>query len=313
MGKTKNEISILEQAKAGVALESSNLEQALNARLGGSAIQTAKDSDGKDYVTATFKLATPTKKFSELVVNDVDTMQRLERMRRAQALGDVATFELCKEIRDFGDNVAGSLGFDGTTELVQAFLGVAKSTVANYKRIGEYFLEQGDKIEIKGAIPKNTPISMLNQLLSLVKKEDSTGTPDIRNVETLFKYGLLTPYMKQKDYKAIISTLNAMETTKELKDMTEQEIEELKKRLADVLNTERAKKKQEQENKKQEQAGEQEQEQESNDPKVIIGQALNMIHTLQERAKALEFSQEQAELVNTWLDNLYITYTELLG
>ena len=251
----KNEVSILMQAQEQTNIVNASLENAVSVRAGASALEIKTDSDGKEYVSATFKLSLPTKNRSEIVVNDVATAQALERMKKQIALGDVATFALCKELHNFADSEAGKLGFDSTVEMAQALFGLGKSTVGNYRRIGQYFVS--DDLTLKGAIPQETSISLLNQLLSFVAKENEAGEADIRNVEALFKYGILTPYMKQKDYKKVLNGLKSIETDKELKDMTEEEVEAFKKLLAEKLNP--AEEKQE---KKQEKKQEQEQEQE---------------------------------------------------
>lgn len=317
MGK-KNELTPYEQAMERTSImgigAGSRLENAINTHAGASSITTATDSDGQEYVTAKFALQAPTKKFSEIVVNDVNIATSIERMKKAFAMGEVAIFMVCKELDNFADTDAKSLGFDGTAELAQALFAKGKSTLANYKRIGRYFIN--DDYTIRGAIPQETSISLLNQLLSFVTMEMDDGTPDIRNVETLFKYGILTPYMKQKDYKRIISALPKVPVIvegKQLHELSADEIELFKQALADILNP-----KQEQENKEQEQEQEQEnkeqeQEQEQETPQIIIGRSMSMIRNLEEAFGKLGYTEEEQGYIINALDMLYTKLGEKLG
>ena len=305
----KNELSLMEQATENTSIMTEALTNAINVHAGATAIEVKQDSDGKDYLSATFKLKAPTSKMSEIVVNDRALMESLERIRKADSLGEVSVFLLSRELANIADSDASKCGFDNSEALVGAVLGKAKSTLANYKRIGQYFVNSD--YTLRGAIPQETSISLLNQLLSFVPTENEAGEADIRNVECLFKYGILTPYMKQKDYKRIINALKSIETAKELHDMTEQEVQEFIKALEAIMNAKLEKKQKEVEAQEQEQ--EQEQEQASNDPQVIIGQSMNIITTLQDNFKKLTLSEEQEQLVATWLDNLYITLGDMLN
>ena len=315
----KNELTPYEQAMERTSImgigAGSALENAINIHAGASAITTATDSEGQEYVTAKFALQAPTKKVSEIVVNDVNIATSIERMKKAFAMGEVAIFMVCKELDNFADTDAKSLGFDGTAELAQALFAKGKSTLANYKRIGRYFIN--DDYTIRGAIPQETSISLLNQLLSFVTAEMSDGTPDIRNVETLFKYGILTPYMKQKDYKRIISALPKVPTIvegKQLHELSADEIEQFKQALAEILNP-----KQETENKEQEQEQdefdnkEQEQEQEQETPQIIIGRSMSMVRDLEEAFSKLGYSEEEQGYIINALDMLYTKLGEKLG
>ena len=303
----KNELSLMEQATENTSIMTEALTNAINVHAGATAIEVKQDSDGKDYLSATFKLKAPTSKMSEIVVNDRALMESLERIRKADSLGEVSVFLLSRELANIADSDASKCGFDNSEALVGAVLGKAKSTLANYKRIGQYFVNSD--YTLRGAIPQETSISLLNQLLSFVPTENEAGEADIRNVECLFKYGILTPYMKQKDYKRIINALKSIETAKELHDMTEQEVQEFIKALEAIMNAKPEKKQKEVEAQEQEQ----EQEQASNDPQVIIGQSMNIITTLQDNFKKLTLSEEQEQLVATWLDNLYITLGDMLN
>ena len=309
MSNKKNELSLMEQATQNTSIMSEALTNAINVHAGATAIEVKQDTDGKDYLSATFKLKAPTSKMSEIVVNDRALMESLERIRKADSLGEVSVFLLSRELANIADSDASKCGFDNSEALVGAVLGKAKSTLANYKRIGQYFVNAD--YTLRGAIPQETSISLLNQLLSFVPAENEAGEADIRNVECLFKYGILTPYMKQKDYKRIINALKSIETEKELHDMTEEEVEDFKKALEAIMNAKPEKKEKEVESKEQEQ--EQAQEQASNDPQVIIGQSMNIITTLHDNFKKLTLTEEQETLVSTWLDNLYITLGDMLN
>ena len=299
MANKKNELSLMEQANKNTSIMTEELTNAINVHAGATAIEVKQDSDGKDYLSATFKLKAPTSKMSEIVVNDRGLMESLERIRKADSLGEVSVFLLSRELANIADSDASKCGFDNSESLVGAVLGKAKSTLANYKRIGQYFVNAD--YTLRGAIPQETSISLLNQLLSFVPAENEAGEPDIRNVECLFKYGILTPYMKQKDYKRIINALKSIETEKELHDMTDEEVQEFKKALEAIMNAKLEKKNKE--------VQEQEQEQEQ----VIIGQSMNIINTLQENFKKLTLTEEQEQLISTWLDNLYVTLGDMLN
>ena len=310
MSNKKNELSILEQSQARTNIVSETLADAIRTHAGEQAIQLKKDSDGKEYLSATFKLKSPTKKFDSITVNDMAVAESLDRIRNADSMGEVASFVLAKELSNIADTDASKCGFENSETLAGALLGKGKSTLANYKRIGQYFITSD--YHIKGAIPQETSISLLNQLLSFVVAEDEAGNPDIRNVETLFKYGIVTPYMKQADYKKVLKALHdfmGQDSNKALYDLTDEEMQDFIKAFKDFTTP----KKQEQEqDKKQEQDKEQEQEQERT-PQIIIGQSMDMLHTINDNFKELGLSEEQATLVETWLDNLYITLSEMLG
>ena len=310
----EQEKSLYQLAIEKTAIINSSLENAVTVHAGGTSIKTKTDNNGKEYVSATFKLSVPTKKISQITVNDITVAQSLDRMKKQIALGEVATFAFCKEIANFADSDAKKLGFDTTTDLAQGLFGLGKSTIANYRRVGQYFIS--DDLMLKGAIPQECSISLLNQLLSFVTKEKENGEPDITNVECLFKYGILTPYMKQKDYKKVISALKALETKKELKDMDNLEVEAFKKLLDSKLSPKAEEQAQEQEQAQaQEQAQEQAQAQEkadeepTNDSDVILGQSMSMLKTLEENINKLilekGISDELQGLVTMWIDNIY--------
>ena len=256
-----NQLSLVEQARASVNV-AGNLEQAINLHMGKSAFESKTDSDGKEYVQARFSLLAPTKDHSEIVVNDMALARKLEAMRKLVSMGEVSNFAFCRLLANIADSDASSLGFDSTEALANAITAKGKSTLANYKRIGLYFVNDDETFSLRGAIPQECTISLLNQLLSFVTRENEAGEPDISNVECLFKYGIITPYMKQKDYKRIASALSNIKSEKELKDMTPEEVEAFKAVLQGVLNAKTpSKKKEANEEQEQEQELEQKQEQ----------------------------------------------------
>lgn len=310
------ELSLVEQAQASVKV-ATNLEEAINLHMGKSAFETGVDGDGNEYVKARFNLLAPTKEHSEIVVNDISLARKIEAMRKLVAMGEVSNFAFCRLLANIADSDASSLGFDSTEELANAITAKGKSTLANYKRIGLYFVNDDDTFSLRGAIPQESSISLLNQLLVFVTKENDKGQPDISNVECLFKYGIITPYQKQKDYKRICSTLTSMKSEKELKDMTEEEVEQFKHDLALLLNAKKPSKKEAKDDNKNEEPQEQEQAQAltiaSDDPKVILGQSINMLHTMIDSIPKLKLEQEQADLLVTWFENIVGMYSEMLG
>ena len=311
MSKNKNELTLLEQARAGAGVVNDTLTNAIKVHAGASAIELHTDSDGKEYVRATFKLRTPTKNHDEIVVNDIVLAQSLERINNAFAMGEVSSFLVCRELANIADTDASMYGFDSAPAMIGAIQGKAKSTLANYKRVGEYFVN--NDYTLRGAIPQECSISLLNQLLSFVTKEMEDGTADIRNIETLFKSAILTPYMKQAEYKKVIGALAEImkaPSDKELFEMDAQEIADFKARLADVIKGNKTTKKVVEHPKEQEQ--EQEQEQEKT-PQIIIGQSMDMLETLRKNFEALGISENDKELVNTWIENLYVTLGTMLG
>ena len=309
MSKNKNEISMLEQARAGAGVITDTFSNAIKVHAGASAIELHHDSDGKEYIKATFKLRTPTKNCDEIVVNDLAFAQRIEQLNNADAVGAVTSFLTCRILADMADTDATPYGFDSIPALIGAIQGKAKSTLANYKRIGEYFVNSD--LTLRGAIPQQCTVSLLNQLLSFVTKEMPDGSADIRNVETLFKSSILTPYMRQAEYKKICNALTELmkvPSEKELYELNEQEIADFKTKLADIIKGNKPKTKvveQEQENKEQEQEVE-------NTPQIIIAQSMDILETLRKNFEALGVQENDKELVNTWIENLYVTLGTML-
>lgn len=313
MSKNKNELSLLEQTRAGASVMSDTLTNAIRVHAGASALELHHDSDGKEYIKATFKLRTPTKNHEEIVINDVALAQKIEQINNAFALGDVSSFLVCRLLADIADSDATPYGFDSVPAMIGAIQGKAKSTLANYKRIGAYFVNSD--FTLRGAIPQECSISLLNQLLSFVTKEMPDGSADIRNVETLFKSAILTPYMKQAEYKKVcnaLSELMKVPSDKELFELNEQEIADFKSKLADFIKGNRPQEKvveQEQENK------EQEQEQTTEvgpTPQIIIAQSMDILETLRKNFESLGVQEQDKELVNTWIENLYVTLGTML-
>lgn len=312
MSKNKNELSMLEQARAGADVVNETLTNAIKVHAGASSIELHTDSDGKEYVRATFKLRTPTKNHEEIVINDLALAQSVERINNAFAMGEVSSFLVCRELANIADSDASAYGFDSAPAMIGAIQGKAKSTLSNYKRVGEYFVNSD--YTLRGAIPQECSISLLNQLLSFVTKEMPDGSADIRNIEMLFKSAILTPYMKQTEYKKIISALieiMKVPSDKELFELDAQEIADFKAKLADTIKGNKPVKKVVEQ--KQEQGQEQGQAQEvENTPQIIIAQSMDMLETIRKNFESLGVSDNDKELVNTWIENLYVTLGTML-
>lgn len=256
--------------------DSNALYSAIVARSGESHIEIKTDSDGNEFATATYHLATAKGDRTEITVRNMELATRIERIDRAMATEDVAFFVKAKELSYFTDTDAVELGFDNATQFCQYKWGLGKSTVQNYRRIAKYFVR--DDFTLVDAIPSDTPISTLNQLLSLVNKEDENGNPDISNVERLFTSGIITSSMKEAEVKARVNKLRNMETEKELSDLTNEEISEVKKEI-----TEDAKARKEAKGKKKEEKKETDNKVTvSDNPQVIAGEALNKVKELKE-------------------------------
>ena len=256
--------------------DSNALYNAVVARSGESHIEIKTDSDGNEFATATYKLASPKGDRTEITIRNMETATRVERVMRAMATGDVAVFVTAKEISQFTETDAVENGFDNATQFCMSFFGLAKSTIENYRRLANYFIK--DDFTLVDAIPSDTPISTLNQLLSLVTKEDENGKADISNVERLFTSGIITPYMKQSEVKARLATLKTMETDKELSELTADEISDVKIKITDD-----AKARKEAKGKKKEDKKEIDNKVTvSDNPQVIAGEALNKVKELKE-------------------------------
>lgn len=311
MSKNKNELSMLEQARAGAGIFTDTFTNAIRVHAGASNIELHHDSDGKEYIKATFKLRTPTKNCDEIVVNDIAFAQRIEQLNNADAAGAVTSFLTCRILADMADTDATPYGFDSIPALIGAIQGKAKSTLANYKRIGEYFINAD--LTLRGAIPQQCTVSLLNQLLSFVTKEMPDGSADIRNVETLFKASILTPYMKQAEYKKICNALTELmkvTSDKELYELDEQELVDFKAKLADIIKGNKPQKKV-----LEQDSNEQEQEQPAEvetTPQIIIAQSMDILETLRKNFETLGVQEQEKELVATWIENLYVTLGTML-
>ena len=278
MSKRKeNEIQTIDRQEIVNATftDSNALYSAIVARSGESHIEIATDSDGNEFCKATYELKAPKGDRHEITITNMEIATRIERINRAIATGDVAYFITAKELENFTETEASELGFDNVTQMATSIFGLAKSTVENYRRLSRYFVN--DDYTIKGAIPNDTPISTLNQLLSLVTTEVD-GKADISNVERLFTSSIITPYMKQSEVKARLSKLKDMETEKPLSDLDSTEIEAVK---TEIVNDSKERK----EAKSKEAKSKDSKEKKnvvtvSDSPQVLGGEALNKISEL---------------------------------
>ena len=81
----KNQLTPYEKAVEKTTVVSGNFMNALSLR-SAHHIETKVDSDGKEYLTARFALKAPTKKCSEIIVNDMAMATSLERLYNYDAL-----------------------------------------------------------------------------------------------------------------------------------------------------------------------------------------------------------------------------------
>lgn len=277
MSKRKeNEIQTIDRQEIVNATftDSNALYSAIVARSGESHIEIATDSDGNEYCKATYELKAPKGDRHEITITNMDIATRIERINRAIATGDVAYFITAKELENFTETEASELGFDNVTQMATSIFGLAKSTVENYRRLSRYFVN--DDYTIKGAIPNDTPISTLNQLLSLVTTEVD-GKADISNVERLFTSSIITPYMKQSEVKARLAKLKDMETDKPLSELSTDEINNVKDTIVKDSNDRKESKKNGKEKEKSENTSK---VTVSDNPQVLSGEALNKIAEL---------------------------------
>lgn len=257
--------------------DSAVLNKAVVARAGETKIEVLQDSDGNDYAKATYELKTPLGDRKEVSITNMELATRIERINKSIALGDVAYFVTAKELENITETDATELGFDNAVAMAVSIFGLGKSTVENYRRLSRFFI--ANDYTLIGAIPKDTPISTLNQLLSLVHI-DEAGHHDISDVEKLFTSGIITPYMKQAELKSRLAFLKSQETEKRLSELSLDEVEALKGRVTADSADRKEKKKQE---KKPSEAPKQASENKvtvSNNPQVLAGEALNKIKEL---------------------------------
>ena len=264
--------------------DSALLNNAITVRAGESHITIEKDSDGNEYAKATYELKKADGKRTEISTSNMELATRIERVNRAIASGDVAYFITAKELENFTESEATELGFDSVVAMAGAIFGLAKSTVENYRKLSRFFIK--DDYTLVGAIPKDTPISTLNQLISYVTVNED-GTHDISNVERLFTSSIITPYMKQAELKARLAKLKSMETEQELSELSAEQIELVKQEIqADSASRKEAK------------AGEKKQEKKqasvtvSDNPQVLAGEALNKVKELQEIFRKMNIYSE---------------------
>lgn len=311
MGKNKNENAIAtinrEELVSATYTDSALLLNAIKSRAGESHIRIEKDSDGNDYALATYELKTADGKRTEITTTNMELATRIENVNNSIALGDVAYFNVAKQLESFTESEAMELGFDNVVQMCMHTFGMAKSTVENYRKLSRFFVN--DDCTLRGAIPKDTPISTLNQLISYVTVNED-GTHDISNVERLFTSNIITPYMKQAELKARLAKLKTMETDKEISELSYDEIEQVKGEIqADSL-----KRKEEKENSKGKGKGKEEKKNSvtvSNNPQVIIGEILSMLSKMSGYAtKELSFSSD-SEIIGH-IDSLTILFTEMV-
>lgn len=272
----KNEVTTINAKELTNATftDANALYSAVVARSGESHIEIAKDSDGNEYAKATYELKIAKGDRHEITVTNMDIATRIERINRAIATGDVAYFITAKELENFTETEASELGFDNVTQMAVSIFGLAKSTVENYRRLSRYFVN--DDYTLKGAIPSDTPISTLNQLLSYVTNEVD-GTPDISNVERLFTSGIITPYMKQNELKARLNKLKETETDRPLAQLTADEINNVKDIIVKDSNERKEAKKNGKDKTKTDSTNK---VTVSDNPQVLSGEALNKIAEL---------------------------------
>ena len=306
------EVSVVDTMVATTYTDSDILKSAIRNRAGDTHIEENTDSDGNTYLKATYELKAPVNGRTEIYTVDMDLATRIERVNNALALGDVSYFVVAKEMENFTETEATELGFDDVTKMCMSIFGLGKSTIENYRKLSRFFITSDYRLN--GAIPQDTPISMLNQLISYVKVNDD-GTHDISNVETLFTSGIITPYMKQSEYKARLSKLKSLTTDRELSELTTEELQELKECIvADSIARKESKQGKKQESEKQE-SDKQETSgnvvEVSDNPQVVIGEILSMIAKI-DRYAIDTFKLEPASAIRQALDTLNVEFTELL-
>lgn len=286
--------------------DSNALYSAVVARSGESHIEIKTDSDGNEFATATYELSVAKGKVTEITVRNMEIATRIERIERAMATADVAYFVKAKEMSYFTDSDAVEIGFDSAIQFLQHKWGLGKSTIQNYIRIAKYFVR--DDYTLVDAIPSTTPISTLNQLLSLVKKEKEDGTPDISNVEKLFTSGIITATMKEAEVKARLNTLSNMETEKELSELSVDEIQEVKNYITEDAKARKEKKTEKKKKEELSPVGVSESDNKvtvSTDPVIIAGDALKKLKELKELLIKLHIESDLSmieDAINTVID-----------
>lgn len=277
-------------------LSQTDLYNAIEVRVGGSHIEILTDDDGNEYTSATYELKAPVGDRKEVTIRNTDIATHIERVNKSIAMGDVAYFMTAKELENFTETDAIELGFDNVTQMCVSLFGLAKSTVENYRRLSRYFVNAD--YTLKGTIPSDTPISTLNQLLSLVTVENDTGVADISDVEKLFTTSIITPYMKQNEVKARLSKLKTMETEKRLSELTEEETANVR----DTITQDSADRKANKGKKKDEKTEKKNTVVVSDNPQVLVGEAMDKLHQLEELFKKMEIVYDFTIIKET-LDN----------
>lgn len=305
MGKNNNLITVnRDELVNSTFTDSALFNNAITVRTGESHITIEKDSDGNEYAKATYELKKADGKRTEITTSNMELATRIERVNRAIASGDVAYFITAKELENFTESEATELGFDSVVAMAGAIFGLAKSTVENYRKLSRFFIN--DDYTLAGAIPKDTPISTLNQLISYVTVNDD-GTHDISNVERLFTSNIITPYMKQAELKARLAKLKSMETDKEISDLSVDEIEAVKQEIqADSASRKEAK------------AGEKKQEKKpkatvtvSDNPQVILGEILSMLNKI-DNYSTVQLQIAKDNEIRMHIDALIVLYNDMV-
>ena len=282
----KNELITVnrEELQAQASINMNTFIDAVSARMGSSNIEVTTDTDGNEFARATFDLAMPQGDRKSVSTTDMNLATKILRIKQADGTEETAKFYKWKEMETFTETDAVGLGFDNVNLMCQAMFGISKSTVENYRRVARYFIT--DNYKVVPQLPQDLTISTLNELLSLVDVHED-GSFDISNIERIFNTGIMTPYMKLAEVKARRNTLKAMESDREIKDLSPEEVTELKDKLnADTVNrkaTGKGKKKEETQNKVVV----------SDNPEVLAGEVLNKVKELTELAKKLSISFDE--------------------
>lgn len=287
--------------------DSALLNNAITVRAGQSHIIVEKDTDGNEYARATYELKQPDGKRTEISTSNMELATRIERVNRAIASGDVAYFITAKELENFTETEATELGFDNVVAMAVSIFGLAKSTIENYRKLSRFFIK--DDYTLVGAIPKDTPISTLNQLISYVRVNED-GTHDISNVERLFTSSIITPYMKQAELKARLAKLKSMDSDKEISELSAEELENVKSQVQE----DSAKRKEEKTNK----AGKKEKKEDkkavvtvSDNPQIVLGEILSMLAKIDGYATS-QLSVSKDSEIRSHIDALTVLFTDMV-
>lgn len=310
MGKEKESILVKinrDELVSATFTDSALINKAVTARAGETRITIEKDSDGNEYARATYELKQADGKRTEITTSNMELATRIERVNRAIASGDVAYFITAKELENFTETEATELGFDSVVAMASSIFGLAKSTIENYRKLSRFFIKED--YTLVGAIPKDTPISTLNQLISYVTVNDD-GTHDISNVERLFTSNIITPYMKQAELKARLAKLKSMDSEKEISELSPEELESVKAQVQE----DSLKRKEEKTNK----AGKKEKKEEkatvtvSDNPQVVLGEILSMLSKIENYA-IYQLSISRDSEIRTHIDALMVLFSDMIN